>query len=213
MNRDKWPLRLTRINYVSTGNAHRVFRDPISVRRIFQPVMSRDVSTICHRVPVVLWHLRRLAPKNQVNIIANDRGDMPAMLLPVRARIVVKERASSCNRGALDRAGIHAIRILAQYRTIIDDTLICGALSRLDANLGFNLTPVSGSRATSAAALGCCGREGVTDAWTDLRLRHTYTGNHTPHLSRRTRLLLHLRFSKCTTLSNIETTRGKLVPL
>lgn len=73
--------------------------------------------------------------------------------------------------------------------------------------------PVSGPRATSATAFGCCGREGVTDARSDLTLRRTYATprNQTPHLTRRARLLarrplLYLRFSEVhATANEIET--------
>lgn len=68
----------------------------------------------------------------------------------------------------------------------------------LDAGFRFD------SRATSVTALGCCGREGITDARTDLRLRPTYATLGTirpPHLTRCTSLLarhslLYLRFSE-----------------
>ncbi|KAH0948425.1 hypothetical protein HN011_003624 [Eciton burchellii] len=61
----------------------------------------------------------------------------------------------------------------AASRVISDDTPLTNTERRRRRRRQITI-PVSGSRATSATALGCCGREGVTDARTDLRLRRTY---------------------------------------
>ena len=173
-------LRLTHIYTCQQGMSTRYF--VISYNSIFFN-RSYNVSTIYHplRSSDIVG---KLASKNQVNIV-----NAVVLLLP-QASVIKGSNSSVCAHACVRACACARARVCVcvwctQSRrnatftynetAIIDDTPT--------ASLMVNVSFRSGLRTTSLTTLGCCGRGGITDARTDLRLRRTYlhyTGNTRP---------------------------------
>lgn len=134
------------------------FNYSYNVSTIYHPLRSYRRKVCSEKIKLISWTIAAVLLLPQASVVKG----------PVRVCVcvyvcVMHSIAQECN--------VH----LQWDRAIIDDT----PTASLMLNAGFH----SDLRATSLTTLGCCGREGITDARTDLRLRRTYlhyAGNTRP---------------------------------